>query len=87
MIVWLWDAGSARGVTDDEQRARHAAEASMHDLGGHTARVERASLMSGVRTMTSGYHRTGVGWAGQRHCNGRITWKPVSAPPESFVSR
>jgi hypothetical protein len=33
VIVWLWDASNACGVTDDESRAQQAAKAFLRDSG------------------------------------------------------
>lgn len=82
VIVWLWDAGTGRGVTDDESRARQAAEAFMRSGQADTARVERASLVTEVRTLTTGYARTGQGWTAQPRRNGLIRWTPLTDAPE-----
>ena len=83
MTVWLWDAyGPARtglGVTDDEVRARLAAEACLRSGGADTARVEHALLISGICVLTPGYRRTGRGWMARRR-DGRVTWTPFCAP-------
>ncbi len=81
-MAWLWDAGSTHGVTDDGSRAREAAGASMRDAGADTARVESAILVTGVRTLTMGYRRTGTGWLAFRDSSGHIRWKPLSGAPE-----
>lgn len=84
MIVWLWDASvparCGRGVTDDEERARRAAETWLRsgDAGG--ARVEKALTVLGCVTLTVAYERTGEGWAAQRGRDGQITWTPLTAP-------
>ena len=83
MIVWLWDAGNARGVTDDESRAQQAAQASLRGSGADTARVEGAALVTGVRTLTTVYRRTGTGWLALRDRNGHIRWKAVHDIPAS----
>jgi len=81
MTVWLWDAGAARGVTDDETRAREAAEAFIRSGRADTARVERASLVTEVRALTTGYARTGQGWTAQPRRNGPIRWVPLRSHP------
>ena len=82
MIVFLWDVpvpgGTARGITDDDTRARQAAEAWLR-AGADSARVERATLRHGGAWLTDGYQRTGSGWTA-RIRDGRITWARFSAP-------
>jgi hypothetical protein len=91
VIVWLWEASgptrNGRGITDDEARARQAAEAWIR--GGHTnaARVERALAALGVESLTSEYVRTGHGWVARSRDDGRIAWVPFSASlPELAAS-
>jgi hypothetical protein len=82
VIVWLWDAGSVKGVTDDESHALRVAEISMRGSGAATVRVESAVLVSGVCALTMGYHRTGMGWSARRVSNGCIAWEPLKAERE-----
>jgi hypothetical protein len=76
VIVFLWDVrtldgGSARGVTDDETRARLAASDVMLATGV-MGRIERALTLTGGAWLTDGYRRLGSGWSlGLR--NGRVT--------------
>ena len=83
MIVFLWDVrtldgGSARGVTDDEARARLAASKCML-ANGVMGRVERAVTLTGGGWLTDGYRRTGSGWSlGLR--NGRVRWVAFREP-------
>jgi hypothetical protein len=83
VIVWLWEANgptrSGRGVTDDEARARQAAEALVRGGHANAARVEKAFAALGIESLTSGYVRTGHGWAARRRSDGRIAWAPFSA--------
>ena len=83
MIVFLWDAcepGRFHGVTDDETRARQAAEARLLDGRASTAQVEMAHAVLGITTLTSGYRRTGNGWQAQRGgARSGITWEPFAA--------
>jgi len=82
VIVWLWDAAgparSGRGITDDDGRARQAAEACIRSGHATAAQVERAVTVLEVRTLTADYQRTGDGWSAQ-HREGQITWKPLPA--------
>ncbi len=88
MIVWLWTAGDSRlGVTDDEARARRAAEECIRDGAAHSARVERAAVVLASATLTSDYERTGHGWAAaQCHRDGLITWVPFPEPLKRAAS-
>jgi hypothetical protein len=83
ITVFLWEAGSLRGVTDDEKRARRAAAAGIR--GGHAtvARVEKALALPGIYTLVFDYHRTGTGWIAQRRGDGRVSWVPL---PERGVA-
>jgi hypothetical protein len=87
VIVWLWDAGSAHGVSDDESRAIQAAEGAMRAIGPATvtAVVERAFLVSGIESLTSKYLRAGDGWSGTWR-KGTVTWGTVPGPgPGPFM--
>jgi hypothetical protein len=81
MIVWLWDAdGSGRrglGVSDDQGRARQAAEACLRSGQADAARVEAAVVVDGTCTLTAGYQRTGQGRQAQRGPRGGIRWEPL----------
>jgi hypothetical protein len=89
ITVWIWDADgpsvSASGVTDDEDAARHAAEAGMTSAGAVTATVEAASHLGGGGWMEFGYARRGYGWAAHRH-DGQITWTQFSRPLKRIAS-
>jgi hypothetical protein len=82
VIVFLWDVrtpgGSARGVTDDEERARLAASAWMADYGV-TGRIERACPLAGGAWLTGGYRRLGTGWSAELR-NGRVQWVSFREP-------
>jgi hypothetical protein len=74
MRVWLWDAGSHHGVTDEEDRALvHAGTRLQH---GDTARVELAFVLPSIRQVTWRYIRTGTGWAGT-NASGSVVWRPL----------
>jgi hypothetical protein len=82
VVVWLWDAcGPIRrgcGITDDQGRARQAAEACLRSGHAHDARVEEARVVLGIQTLTTGYRRTGHGWRAQRGARSGITWVPFT---------
>jgi hypothetical protein len=79
VIVWLWDAGGGRGVTDDQARARQAAETLIRAGRADAACVEKALLVTGMSALMSGYLRTGDGWTAQPRRDGLIRW--VRFPP------
>ncbi len=74
--LWLWDAGSALGVTDDDKRAREAAEACITSGQATAARVERAVFVLASGTLTYDYRRTGMGWCAQRRDSG-VKWVQI----------
>jgi len=90
VIVWLWDAAgparTARGVTDDEATARRAAERCLRSGQARSAAVEKAHAVLGVRSLTSGYERTGDGWTAECRHDGRISWMPLPGPTELAAS-
>jgi hypothetical protein len=86
MIVWLWDAGSGHGVTDDQARARRAAEVLMRSGRADAARVEKALAVTGISALASGYLRTGHGWTAQHRQDGLIRWVPLPAAPQRVAS-
>ena len=82
MIVWLWAAGSAVGVTDDHKKARRAAVFFMRSAGTDAAVVEQAYFISGARSLGAGYERDGAArWVARRHPGGRISWRMRPADP------
>ena len=85
MIVWLWNTtkpGRCHGITDDEARARAAAEACMRNGSASTAWVEQAQLRIGGFWLTSHYQRTGAGWSAHRASSG-ISWIPLAPAPDA----
>jgi hypothetical protein len=82
MIVFLWDVtGPVRrvcGITDDQGRARQAAEACLRSGGAQDARVEEARVVLGIQTLTTGYRRTGHGWRARGGARSAITWVPFT---------
>ncbi len=77
ITCWLWDAGNACGVTDEEPRARKAAAKCLRAGWADTARVEKALLVPGTDSLTMVHAHTGTGWSAHRYRNGRIIWKPL----------
>jgi hypothetical protein len=80
--VWLWDAcvplRSGHGISNDEGRARQAAEDCLRGCRGSAARVDRARGVLGDR-LTDDYQRTGPSWSARRRRNGQVTWRLLPA--------
>jgi hypothetical protein len=55
VIVYLWRAGSAEGVTGDYGKAQERAVTFMGGAAASTAVVVEARFISGSRSLTSGY--------------------------------
>ena len=82
MIVRLWAAGTAEGVTDYRAKARRAAVFFMRSAGTDAAVVEQAYFISGTRSWSAGYERAGAPrWVARRHPGGRISWRMRPAEP------
>jgi hypothetical protein len=82
MIVWLWAAGSAVGVTDDPRRARKAVVFFMRSAGSVAAVVEEAYFVTGNRSLGAGYEKAGAArWVARRHPSGRVSWQMRPAEP------
>jgi hypothetical protein len=77
-MVWLWDAGRARGITDDEDRAREAAAGFIRRGRATGARVEMAVMASGPRSLNPGYTRLGCGWTARARRDGQVRWAPFA---------
>jgi hypothetical protein len=69
-------------VTDNQARARRAAEMLMHSGRADAARVEKALAVTGISALASGYLRTGHGWTAQTGQDGLIRWMPLPAAPQ-----
>lgn len=81
MIGWAWD-GVAPGVTgcgvsDDEERARRAAEAWLAANPGGTALLGLARLDVGLRVLSSSWEPAGRQRRSRRLRGGRIGWERV----------
>ncbi len=74
MKVYLWVAGSAEGVTDDDGRARSLAAGSMLENGAPDAVVEPAVFDDATKSLEAGYVRTaGLRWTAHRQ-GGHVVW-------------
>jgi hypothetical protein len=80
MILYTWRAGSAEGVTDDDGRARDAADRFMRVNGAARAVVETVHYDDWMKSMSDGYaNRGGMRWDARRH-GGRVTWASRRVP-------
>ena len=74
MKVYLWQAGTAEGVTDDDERARTLAASFMGENGAAEAVVETADLDIGIKALAAGYAKTqGKRWVAQLH-GSQVVW-------------
>jgi ABC-type sugar transport system substrate-binding protein len=86
VIGWEWEGAAAGragcGVSDDEDRARKAAEAWLNANPQGTAVLSAAWLADGATTLSAYWARTGRARRSQRLEDGRIVWAriPVSRP-------
>jgi hypothetical protein len=82
VIVRLWAAGRAEGVTDDCEKTRRTAVSCMRGTGADAAVVEQAYFITGVNSLSAGYERSGAPqWIARRHPSGRISWRLRSPEP------
>lgn len=87
MIVFLWSAGPAEGVTDSPRTARRHAAAWLRSREAETALVEQAQFIPGIESLEAGYRRVGgPRWTGRRHPGGRISWRLCGREPELAAS-
>jgi hypothetical protein len=88
VIMYLWTAADrdvasfrrATGVSDDQARARQAAEALLRAGNAGTAYIECAYTAMATGTLNLCYVRTGSGWWAQLGQAGRIVWTPFTVP-------
>ena len=73
----------ATGVSDDQHRARAAAESALRTGRAGTAYVERVYTAVAAPALSLCYIRTGTGWQAQIGRAGRVKWTPFTAPAET----
>jgi hypothetical protein len=83
--MYLWTASGhdiasfrAAGVSDDQARARNAAEALLRTGKAGTAYIECAYTAMATSTLSLCYVRTGTGWQARLGQAGRIIWTPFT---------
>jgi hypothetical protein len=89
MMVYLWEAGAATGVADDDAVARRRAEAAMMTNGARTAVVETA-YTGGPLSLDGTYMRWGgLRWTACR-AGGAVAWtrrrEPAGSPHQLAAS-
>ncbi len=78
MRVYLWEAGSAEGVTDDQDRALRLAACCLLENGGARAVVEPADL--DLSSLERGYTRAaGRRWTASRR-GSEVAWASRRVP-------
>jgi len=79
--AWAWEGAApgaaACGVSDDEDRAREAAEKWLADHPGAVAVLNRARLADGTASLSAWWARVGQARRSRRLPDGRITWARV----------
>ena len=84
MIGWEWEAaaeGSAGcGISDDEDRAREAAEVWLKANPQGTGVLRAARLTDGTTTLSAYWSRAGLARRSRRLRDGRIVWARIPVP-------
>lgn len=88
VIVYLWTAPGAdtaashraSGISDDQARARHAAEALLRTGQAGVAYVECAYTAIAAATLNFCYVPTGRVWCARLGEGGQILWTPYIPP-------
>jgi hypothetical protein len=84
VIGWEWEGaaeGSAGcGVSDDEDRAREAAEAWLKANPRGTAVLGAARLEDGTRSLSAYWAIAGLARRSRRLGDGRIVWARIPVP-------
>ena len=88
MIMYLWEAvardaaapRSSLGISDDDERARDAAEDCLRTGHARLAYVESACLATGAVSLIRDYVRTGSGWWATPDPSGGVAWVRFADP-------
>jgi hypothetical protein len=84
VIGWEWEAAAAGsagcGVSDDQDRAREAAEAWLKANPHATAVLGAARLEDGTTSLSAYWARAGVARRSRRLRDGRIAWARIPVP-------
>lgn len=91
--MYIWTASGtpaarfrkASGVSNDQRRARQAAENALRTGRSGTAYVERVYTAVATPTLSLSYVRTGTGWEARLGRAGRVEWKPFTSAVEARV--
>jgi hypothetical protein len=87
VIIYLWTAPGANtaafhracGVSDDQNRACHAAEVLLRTGQAVVAYVECAYTAIGAASLSLCYVLTGTGWSARLGQGGQVVWTPYAA--------
>jgi uncharacterized protein YndB with AHSA1/START domain len=85
--MYIWTAPGAgtagfrkaSGVSNDQRRAREAAENALRTGRSGTAYVERVYTAIATPALSLSYVRTGTGWEARLGRAGRVEWKPFTS--------
>ncbi|MGH3169401.1 MAG: hypothetical protein ACRDN0_26405 [Trebonia sp.] len=86
MIMYIWTAPGggatsyrrATGVSDDQDKARDAAEAALRSGHATTAYIERVYTATATPVLSVRYVHTGTGWRARMGQAGHVTWIPYA---------
>jgi hypothetical protein len=87
MYIWTAPANGvagfrrSTGVSDDQDRAREAAESALRAGQAGTACVERVYTAMAVPALSLCYVHTGMGWRAQVGRTGSVVWTPFTTGP------
>lgn len=84
MYIWTAPGGDATsfrratGVSNDQDKAREAAEAALRSGHAATAYIERVYTETAAPMLSVRYVHTGTGWRARIGQAGRVTWIPYA---------
>jgi hypothetical protein len=86
--VFLWQAGTASGVTDDFARAQERAADVLRRDPRASAIIESADYEPGFQTLNAGYARLPDEplWRARRSPGGKVTWQLRMPSPQQAAA-
>lgn len=95
VIIYLWTAPGANtpafhracGVSDDQNRACHAAEVLLKTGQAGVAYVECAYTAIGAASLSLCYVPTGTGWSARLGLGGQVVWTPYATAGGGATAR
>jgi hypothetical protein len=90
VIMYIWTAPGdgaasfrrATGVSDDQDKAREAAEDALRSGRAGTVYIERVHTVTATPALSFRYVRSGTGWWARVGQSGRIVWTPYTVADE-----